>query len=415
MRQLESVDAARAWILVDRRPPSSELIVLESALGRVLSAPIVAGESVPRFANSAMDGFAIRAEDCGDPPVQFRIIDEAIAGVPAVRTVGPFEAVRIMTGAPIPQGADAVCPLEATRYDGDCVEVSIVCPKGVNVRHPGEDIRAGQEIFGRETVLGPAHLGVLASLGIETVEVYARIVVGVLSSGNELVPHTEPALGPAAIRDSNRIALLGRLAELGVDGVDLGIVVDNTAEISRVLEHASRTCDMILTTGGVGPGDHDLLERSVIDHLHNARVRSFQLALRPGRPFFFAELGNRKVPLCGLPGNPVAAMVSFELLVVPLLSRQSRVRSSNRYLSAISDVDIKPLSEHKLTVLVACAYIGDEGRVHVLPNSGQRPHLLWSLAQSNALMLVNHAERVERGDEVEVILRHGAHIGSSML
>lgn len=250
---LDSLAVALDVVLRHRRSLEMVAVPLDSALGRVLACPVVARESVPRFANSAMDGFALRAADTASAPVMLQLAGATMAGASPGSALGPGKTVRIMTGAPIPPGADAVCALEAVRENGVGIIIDHTVQMRANVRLPGEDVKADSEVFPVGTVIGPAHLGVLASLGERLVTVVRRPVVGVLSTGDELVDPARVTLKPGEIRDANRASVLGLLAQLGVTGVDLGIVGDEMSCLLPALKGAVGHCDALISSGGGGP------------------------------------------------------------------------------------------------------------------------------------------------------------------
>ena len=278
---------------------------------------VIADEPVPPFANTAMDGYAVRAADTAgasvDAPVSLRVVGELPAGHAPTIPVGPGEAIRIMTGAPMPDGADAIVMVERTeRVGDDGVRVQAEVAEGLHVRRPGGDLEAGQVAFTAGSVIGPAHVGVLASIGARTVPVYRRARVGVLSTGDELVE--EGSLAPGQIRDSNRPMLLALARAAGAEAVDLGLARDDEDLITSVLETAFEQCDAVLTSGGVSVGDYDFV-KAALDRLGSLEWR--QVAIKPAKPLAFGIV--RGVPVFGLPGNPVSSLVSFELFARPAL------------------------------------------------------------------------------------------------
>ncbi|MEX2100734.1 MAG: gephyrin-like molybdotransferase Glp, partial [Acidimicrobiia bacterium] len=308
------------------------------ALGLVTATDVIAEGPVPPFANTAMDGYAVRAADTAgassESPVRLRVVGDLPAGYAPTITVGPGEAIRIMTGAPIPDGADAIVIVELTERavadddgdgaNGDAVEVLQEAVRGAHVRAAGGDVEAGQLVFAAGTVLGPAHLGVLASIDVHKVLVFPRARVGVLSTGDELVE--SGPLTPGKIRDANRPMLLALLARAGMEPVNLGMAPDNEDAMTAVLEQALDSCDSVITSGGVSVGDYDYvsaaLERIAAGDLdgdpeNGSRVDWYQVAIRPSKPLCFARLRGK--PVFGLPGNPVSSRVSFELFALPAL------------------------------------------------------------------------------------------------
>ncbi|HEV3135890.1 MAG TPA: gephyrin-like molybdotransferase Glp [Acidimicrobiia bacterium] len=297
-------------------PLSPVLVPVRDALGLVTTRDVIAGEAVPPFANTAMDGYAVRAADTtgADPeaPVRLAVAGELPAGRAPEQPVGEGEAIRIMTGAPMPDGADAVVMVEYTERDGDAVRVLQAARPGDHVRAAGGDLRAGDLVFPAGTALGPAHLGVLTSSSFEDVEVVPRARVGVLSTGDELVERGP--LRPGQIRDSNRPMLLAQVAGAGADPADLGLAPDDESIITRTLEDALATCDAVLTSGGVSVGDFDYV-KAALGRL--GRMQSWQVAIKPAKPLAFGVIDG--TPVFGLPGNPVSSLVSFELFARPAL------------------------------------------------------------------------------------------------
>ncbi len=260
MSGLVTVEEARRSVLSSCRPLGPVQVPLSDALGLVTARPIVSGEAVPPFTNSSMDGYALRAGDVAVAPTRLRVVGVLMAGDdPSGMVVGEGEAVRIMTGAAVPEGADAVCMVEHTRAQDGWVLVEEAVGPGTNVRRPGEDIAAGDEVFAAGESLGPAHIGVLASLGVARVEVFPRPRVGVVSTGDELVAGAG-RLAPGKIRDSNRPGLLARLRTDGFEPVDLGWAGDEPGGLADVLVNAARTCDAVISSGGVSVGDRDMVK-----------------------------------------------------------------------------------------------------------------------------------------------------------
>ncbi len=288
------------------------------AVGCTLAADVVAGEAVPPWPNTGMDGIAVRA---ADTPGRLRVVGYLPAGVdPAGMVVGAGEAIRIMTGAPMPAGADAVVPVEEVQSgaEDDEVEALIGVEAGRHVRPAGGDAAAGDVVLPAGAEVTPGAVGVLASLGLATCTVVRRARVGVLSTGNELVEGGGP-LRPGQIRESNRPALLAAVRAGGFDAVDLGIVGDDEAAIRGAIAAGAAACDAVLTTGGVSMGDADHV-KGILDELSDGTFRWFQVAIRPAKPFAFGTVGG--TPVFGLPGNPVSCLVSFELFGRPGIRRR---------------------------------------------------------------------------------------------
>ncbi len=405
------LEEARRFVMDACRPLPVEDLGLDRALGLVLAAPVRAPHPVPPFANSAMDGYAVRAEDTADAPRPLRVIGTVLAGQHSDLTVGPGEAMRIMTGAPVPAGADAICILEETReLEGGLVEVERAVPPKNHVRFPGDDVAAGAEVFEAGTALTAAHVGVLASLGIGTVAVHRRPRVGVASTGDELVEPGRP-LGPGQIHDSNRPALRSQLASDGFEAVDLGNIGDDEASLETAFREADGACDAIVTSGGVSVGDRDLV-KVVLERLAAGSMRWMQIAIRPAKPFAFGVLAGGQTPVFGLPGNPVSALVSYELFVRPALRAMAGERQVDRpRFSAVADSDLRRTPDGKLHLLRVQATLGRDGFVHVRPSAGQGSHMLRAMADANALALVPDGDGISAGDRVEVVLLDAQRLG----
>ncbi len=294
-------------------------VAAADAVGCTLAADVVAGEDVPPWPNSGMDGIAVRA---ADTPGRLRVVGYLPAGAdPAGLAVRDGEAIRIMTGAPMPEGADAVVPVEEVRPGdprGDEVEALVGVDPGRHVRSAGGDASFGDVVLPAGAEVTPGAVGVLASLGLATCTVVRRARVGVLSTGDELVEGPGP-LRPGQIRESNRPALLATVRAQGFQAVDLGIVADDRHAIRAAVETAASTCDAVLTTGGVSMGEADHV-KGVLDELSGGTFRWFQVAIRPAKPFAFGTVAG--TPVFGLPGNPVSCLVSFELFGRPGIRRR---------------------------------------------------------------------------------------------
>jgi molybdopterin molybdotransferase len=399
------LDEAQRFVLRLCSPLPPVELPLDGALGCVLSATVVATEQVPSFANSSMDGYAVRADDTSGAPVRLTVIGSVMAGHPLELTVGRGQAVRIMTGAPLPPGADAVCMVEETETasDGRSVVIERELQPGTFVRQPGRDVDIGDVIAPMGTVLTPAHLGVLANQGAVSVKVHPRPRVGVLSTGDELFSGTGP-LPPGKIRDANRRTLLALVRREGWDGVDLGIVGDDESSLVESLSSAASTCDAIMTSGGVSVGDLDLV-RVVLEKLSAGKMRWMQVAIRPAKPFAFGVLADSATPTFGLPGNPVSAMVSFELFVRPALRRLGGHRILHRSIvSAIADVNLRREADGKLHLLRAHVRLDGPTSWRVRTTSGQESHQLHSMSEANSLVLLPDGTGVHAGARVSVLL-----------
>jgi molybdenum cofactor synthesis domain-containing protein len=352
-----------------------------------------------------MDGYALRASDTQLGNTRLRVIGTLLAGDdPGSVFVGEGEAVRIMTGAPMPAGADAVCMVERTKLDLDgSVIIEEVVPLGMHVRTAGEDIRAGDEVFAAGTPLGAVHIGVLASLGMGSVLVRPRPRVGVASTGDELVAGTGPLL-PGKIYDSNRPSLLAQLRNDGWGAVDLGTAGDDADKLTGLLVDAAHNCDAVVTSGGVSFGDRDMVG-AVLGKLGGEQAHWLQVAVKPAKPFAFSTLPPRGVPAFGLPGNPVSALVSYELFVRPALRLLAGHANLERpRLTAVAEVDLERPQDGKLHLVRVSARSGPGGPVLVRPSGGQGSHQLRAMAGANALAVLPDGEGPRAGEKVEIML-----------
>jgi len=354
-----------------------------------------------------MDGYAVRAEDVRgatiDAPVALRVVDTVAAGVRSTRELAAGEAIRIMTGAPVPDGADAVVMVEVTEPDpasGDGVLIRRAVNAGDSVRPAGGDVEPGTLVFPKGTVLTPAHIGVLASLGFATVDVVRRARVGVLSTGDELTPPGE-ALVPGRIRDSNRPMVLALVAAAGCDPVDLGIARDDEQVITAAIEGAVSSCDALITSGGVSVGDYDFV-KAVLDRL--GKMQWFQIAIRPAKPFAFGMVGS--VPVFGLPGNPVSSLVSFELFARPalrLMMGHAPGDCERPVVRAVAGEPLRRKPDGKLHLdRVRVARDGD--RLVARRTGGQASNVLSAMAAANALTLLPDGDGVDEGEPLDVML-----------
>ncbi len=377
-------------------------VPIAAAREMVLAETVTAPENIPPFANTAMDGYAVRAADTAgagrDTPRMLSVAGTIPAGGLAPRALEAGEAMRIMTGAPMPEGADAVVMVELTRPAGFEVLIMAEVPAGNHVRPAGDDIRAGAEVFHPGTVLGPGHLGVLASIGRETVKVYRRPRVGIMSTGDELVEGPQP-LQPGQIRDSNRLTLLSLVAEAGCHPVDLGLVRDNDRAIRAALASAVEQTDAVITSGGVSMGDYDLVKQ-ILGELGD--FNWMQVAIKPAKPLAFGVMDG--TPVFGLPGNPVSSMVSFELFARPALRRMmGRLDAERPHLWAIADEPLKREPDGKVHFLRVVVSQKGDGAWRVRSAGGQGSHHLLSMAGANGLAILPDGDGIDVGSSVQVM------------
>ncbi|MDQ1360585.1 MAG: molybdopterin molybdotransferase [Acidimicrobiaceae bacterium] len=394
---------ARHQLLAELNPLKPRRRGLDEAIGCVLAEEVVAAEDVPPFANSAMDGFAVRAEDARMATTRLHLVGAVTAGGVAADPLGPGEAMAIATGAPLPKGADAVCMVERTTVEGTEVILETAVEVGENVRYPGEDVARGSSVFGPTTVLRSSHIGVLASIGVSEVSVHPRARVGVVSTGDELSSGTGP-LQYGQIHDSNRHALLAAVRSAGCDAVDLGVVGDDEQAIARAIEGGVGRCDAILTSGGVSVGVADHM-KTVLGRLSGGSVHWMEVAIKPAKPFGFAVLAPSGVPVLCMPGNPVSAMVSFELLARPALRFMMGHRALDRpALLATTEDGLVRRRDGKVHFVRVVARVDAEGNLWVRPSGGQGSHQLHSLAEANALAVLPDGEGVDAGQRVRILV-----------
>jgi len=315
--EMISIEEALELVLAHLPAKRMEEIDFQSSLGRVLAERVIATANIPPFHRSAMDGFALRAEDVGNAPVRLKCVGEIRAGGGLVLRIGPGEAAAIMTGAPVPEGADAVQIVELTERSGDGQYVVIQKPVslGANIAPMGCEARAGETVLEAGRCVGPAEIAVLATFGASRVKVYARPRVALIATGDELV-EVEDTPRPGQIRNSNAYSLSGQLRLMGLEPEYLGIARDEKGELRRLMLDGLQR-DVLILTGGVSMGEYDLV-KEVFEEL-GLQILFTRVAMKPGKPTVFARKGGKLV--FGLPGNPVSTFVSFENFVRPALGR----------------------------------------------------------------------------------------------
>jgi len=309
------VAEARDIILGSLNPLGAETVGLEHCQGRVLAEAIRSGRTIPPHDNSAMDGYAVRAEDTQRLPASLRVVETIPAGRTASRSLGPGEAMRIFTGAPIPPGADAVVMQEHADFDGETVSVLKTAKPADHVRPAGSDVMPDTSIAAEGTPLRPALIGMLAALGRTQIRVRRRPRVAVIATGDELV-EPDRLVDDGRIGNSNSYGLRACIQEVGAEPVYLGIAPDRPETLREVFEEAL-CCDVVISTGGVSVGDHDWIKQVLAEM--SGSLRLWRVKMRPGAPLAFTLSG--RVPIFGLPGNPVSTLVSFEQFVRPALLR----------------------------------------------------------------------------------------------
>ena len=401
---LAAADAARRILADVRRQPALR-VPLDDALDSVLAEDIVSPLDIPAWTNSAMDGYAVRGPDVRGAsqatPVRLRVIEELPAGRFPSRAIGPGESARIFTGAPLPEGADSVIRQEDTDQGRELVAIFKDRDIGVNIRKAGEDIRRHETVLPAGVALGPAHLGVLASLAVAHPLVFRRPRVAILGSGDEIVDVDQPddILSGRKIASSNTHTLLALVRRAGGEPMNLGIARDTPDSLREHLRRAL-DCDLLVTSAGISVGEHDYI-RTVLDEL-GAEQRFWKLRMRPGAPVGFGLL--RDIPWIGLPGNPVSTMVTFELFVRPAI----RVMCGHRLpfrraltVRAAEPISLKPKLQHFLRAVVTEGAAGPEARLTGPQGSG----ILSSMVLANALLVIPEGQfETAAGAELRAIL-----------
>lgn len=399
-------------ILQDIRPLPTETVPITDAVGRVLARAMTSPIHLPHWDNSAMDGYAVRASDVPATGVILHVVDQVPAGAFPQRGIGPGECTRIFTGAPIPDGADGVIRQEdVTPIDATTIRIDDVRDAGRNVRKRGEDLKRDSVVFEGGTVIGPAQVGVLASIAASAVEVHRRPTVAILSSGDELADLTEreAILSGRKIASSNNYTMAAMARASGADVRDLGIVKDDLDE-TRTRLAGARGSALLVTSGGMSVGAHDYLRQILGGAGTDARF--WRLRMRPGAPVGFGLLGD--TPWIGLPGNPVSTMVTFELFVRPairkLLGHTRLFRRTTQVRIGEPIVTQAPL-QHFLRVTLALEGGGLTARLTGPQGSG----ILTSMARADALLIVpEDRQRVEQGETLQaLLLDETVHVGDA--
>jgi molybdopterin molybdotransferase len=423
-RRYWTVDEHLADVLAAVTPlPPIELQLLD-ARGCRLAEDVSAGSDLPPFDNSSMDGYAVRTADTVNAseryPSVLTVVGEVAAGTGELPPVGPGQAVRIMTGAPVPPGAEAVAPVEwtdggtgtgeaaramAPARPGEEVRVRQEVREGAHIRRRGSDIAAGSTVLSAGTMLGPTQLGLLAAIGRGSVTVRPRPRVVVLSTGSELVAPGEP-VGPGQIWDSNSFTLTAAAEQAGAIAYRVGGVPDDAERLRAVLEEQLGRADLIITSGGVSVGAYDVVKEALLlnkrgeDH---GGMDFRTLRMQPGKPQGFGRLGGPGgVPLLALPGNPVSAYISFELFVRPVIRTMLGAEDVHRpRVRAVSTAALRSPAGRRQ--FLRGRYLGDQGAVE--PVGGASSHLVGALARADCLIVVpEQTEAVAAGEVVEVVL-----------
>lgn len=394
------LDEARARIVADIVPVADrETLAIQAALGRVLAGAVHSSVDVPSHRNSAMDGYALAGEDLPrSGEAAFEIVGTSWAGRPFGGAVQGGQCVRIMTGATVPEGTDTVVMQEHVRLDGDRVVVGAGHHVGQNVRAAGEDIHRGELALEPGTLLCPAQLGLLASIGVGQVTVLRRPRVAIFSTGDELRPIGDE-LGPGQIYDSNRYSLHGMLARLGVEVVDLGVVRDTREDTLRAFQSAAESADAIVTTGGVSVGDADYVTETLERH---GQVGFWKVAMKPGKPIAFGRFG--KAHFFGLPGNPVSVMVTFYQLVQPALRALMGMANEDPPILLRAECESRLRKKPGRLEFQRGRFVRRLSGTYAVRSSGhQGAGVLRSMSEANCFIILPLEQGdVEPGTEVEV-------------
>ncbi|MGO4053305.1 bifunctional molybdopterin-guanine dinucleotide biosynthesis adaptor protein MobB/molybdopterin molybdotransferase MoeA [Vibrio cholerae] len=397
-----SVEQGREKILSLISPlAETESVAIQECYQRVLAREVFSPINVPAYRNSAMDGYALRSDDLERD--SYRVVAEVLAGSHYPKTVELGEAVKIMTGAPMPQGADTVVMREQATQNGDVVSFAGVKIKaGQNVRQAGEDLAQGQAVFNSgQRVLSP-EMGMLASLGFAHADVFRSLKVAIFSTGDE-VQAPGGDIEPNSIFDSNRFTLTGLLKQLGCQVIDLGIIEDDEAKMMQVLEQAAKQADVVITSGGVSVGDADFI-KSALEKL--GHIDFWRINMRPGRPLAFGQIAGK--PFFGLPGNPVAVMVSFINFVEPALRKmQGEQGWQPLKVNAIALEDLR--SRQGRTEFSRGVYaFNAQGQLTVRTTGKQGSGILRSMSEANCLIEIAPAiDTVKVGESVTIIPLQG--------
>ncbi len=407
-----SVEEARAFVLSHFHPLEPERVPILEALDRVLAEDIVSDINVPPFNNSAMDGYAVRAEDIAGAssshPVRLRVIADLAAGYMPEATVERGTAVRIMTGAVLPPGADTVVRFEetseavgqkATGKDSNHVEILHEVKRGSNVRAAGEDIRLGEVVLPKGTVVRAPEVGLLASVGRSQVLVHRRPRVAVLATGDELVGVDEP-VGPGKIRNSNEYSNAAAIIKAGGIPIQLGIARDNVKDLTDKIRAGLDACaDLFITSAGVSVGDYDVV-KDVLNR--EGQMHFWQVSMKPGKPLAFGTISG--VPILGLPGNPVSAIVSFEVFARPaILTMLGKTKFRRPTVEAVLQEDVENLAGRRNYIRVYVARTADG---YVVRSTGEQGSgILTSIVRANGLLAMDeNATAHKRGDRVQVYM-----------
>jgi molybdopterin molybdotransferase len=397
-----SVEEALKTILGGIHTLGCEKIPITSSLDCVICEDIVAGRTIPPLANSAMDGYAVIAADTAfaskEKPAVLDVLEDVPAGRVATQPIRKGQAIRIMTGAPLPEGADAVVRVEDTEAKLGRVEIFVSAAPGLDIREAGEDVKKGELVIPKGSVLRSAEIGMLAALGRSCVSVHQRPVVAVVSTGDELV-EVDEVPGPGMIVNSNGYSLAALVLEAGGIPLQVGIARDNREDLLEKFKAAARA-DIVVSSGGVSVGDYDLVKDIMAEI--GSRIQFWRVAMRPGRPLAFGLLGGK--PLFGLPGNPVSSMVSFEQFIRPSILKMRGYR--NIFRKAIRAEMTEGFTKKKgLTYLLRARVEYRDGKYYAATTGEQGSGILKSMVLANGLIVLpEDVQALNPGDMVAVQL-----------
>lgn len=405
--------SAQQTVLSKCEALTTETVAIADSLGLVLAQQVHSNELIPPFDNTAVDGFALRAQDTigasEKTPVTLKVVAQIAAGVYKDIELKAGEAVSIMTGAPIPDGADAVVMVEDTNVEWSALKTVAESHKTVSIfkaatagdaiRKAGEDIKAGQLVFEPKTQITPGHIGVLATLGFEQIKVTKAPKVAVFSTGDELTEDRGP-LKPGQIRDSNRHSLIAMVKASGYEAVDFGLIADDRKAIEDTLRKAAQSCDAVITSGGVSMGEFDLV-KAVLAEI--ADMTWMQVAIKPAKPLAVGTIEG--TPIFGLPGNPVSCMVSYELFARPALRKMAGHSKDDLYRRTIttsSNTQISRRADGKTHFYRTLLQTSENGLKADLA-AAQGSHQLLAMARAEGLAVIPDGQGLKAGECFEVI------------
>ena len=410
LRIVDAQQLMQAFVKDHYTSLGTELITLQQALGRVLATELISPIDVPAADNSAMDGYAFNSaslKNFSSSPISLKQIGTALAGKPFLGDIPIGTCIRIMTGAIMPSGCDTTIPQELVQADGEQISFSATTIQaGDNRRQKGEDLKKGQPAILAGKVIRPADLGLIASLGISQVKVHKKLRVGFFSTGTE-IRSLGQTLDPGCIYDSNRYTIFGMLSRLGVDLVDFGVVADDLTELRNTFSQAAITCDAVITSGGVSVGEVDHTKQ-IMQEMGD--IGFWKLAIRPGRPMAFGSINvdSQQCVLFGLPGNPVATMVTFYQLVQPTLLRMAGASHATPPVTKARLSHTIRKSPGRTEFQRGTLSLGSDGMATVTALPSQGSGVLSTMSQANCLIVLGHEQAtVDSGELVDVLVFEG--------